>query len=194
MKKESLANPDQRPPTSELDSPTGPRWKRIAEIGKVAVFENTRTLPRAWLATGELVATEEEELNIIRTGKTPNGAAWNPLEQALVVSNSGAGFGKGDGPTGKAEVMRHEPNHVEVRTESVAPAILVLSENHYPGWRAFVDGQAVEVMRVNYNQRAVALSAGNHLVTFVYRPKSVLIGLVISLLTLAALVVWSRMR
>ena len=193
VKKGLVANREQSLP-SERDGPTVPRWKRIAEVGKVAVFENTHTLPRAWLATGELVATEEEELNIIRSGKTPNGAAWNPLEQALVVSNTGASFGKGDGPTGKAEVMRHEPNHVEVKTESVAPVILVLSENHYPGWRAFVDGQSVEVMRVNYNQRGVALPAGNHLVTFVYRPKSVLIGLVISLLTLVALVVWSRMR
>lgn len=174
----------------EQSSTSGPRWKRIAEVGKVAVFENTRTLPRAWLATGELVTTEEEELNIIRSGRTSNGAAWNPLEQALVVSTSGVSFGKEHQP-GKTEVTRNEPNRVEVKTESAAPAILVLSANHYPGWRANVDGQSVDVMRVNYNQRGIALPAGNHLVTFVYRPKSVLIGLVISFLVLAALMLWS---
>jgi hypothetical protein len=143
------------------------------------------------------VATDDAELNIIRSGKTPDGTAWNPLEKALVAASAGIDFGKGNQPLNepnedrRAEIVRHEPNRVEVKTQSTAPALLVLSENHYPGWRAKVDGRAVEVMRVNYNQRGVALPAGNHLVTFVYQPKSVLIGLIVSLLTLVALVVWS---
>jgi hypothetical protein len=194
LRKESVAKGEQPPSLGAGEqSPTGPRWQRVAEIGKVAVFENTRTLPRAWLANGELVATDEDQLNIIRSGNTPNGAPWRPLEQALVATNTGLSFGNAGGPPGNAEMTRHEPNRIEVKTESPAPAILVLSENHYPGWQANVDGQSVEVMRVNYNQRGVALPAGNHLVTFVYRPKSVLIGLVVSLLTLAALLWRSRM-
>jgi uncharacterized membrane protein YfhO len=68
---------------------------------------------------------------------------------------------------------------------------LVLGENHYPGWRAYVDGRAVETPRVNFNLRGVALPAGEHTVEFVYRPKSVLYGLALSLLTLAALLLWS---
>ncbi len=194
MKKESAIDSEQPKQLTERDISTTPRWQRLAEVGKVAVFENTRLLPRVWLATSELVAREEDELMIIRTGKTPDGAPWNPLRTALVESSTGIRFGKQDEAPGNAEVTRNDPNRVEVKTESAAPAILVLSANHYPGWRANVDGRPVDVIRVNYNQRGVAVPAGNHLVTFVYRPKSVLIGLVISLLTLAALVVWSRLR
>ena len=87
--------------------------------------------------------------------------------------------------------MRREPNRVEVKTTSAAPSILVLSENHYPGWRAYVDGRAAEDLRVDYGLRGVALGAGEHRVEFVYRPKSVLIGLFISLATLATLLLWS---
>jgi uncharacterized membrane protein YfhO len=47
------------------------------------------------------------------------------------------------------------------------------------------------VIRVDYNLRGVAVPAGNHLVKFVYQPKSVILGLMISLLTLAALLVWA---
>jgi hypothetical protein len=191
MKKESADNIEQPAPQVERDSSTTPRWRRLAEIEKVAVFENTHVLPRVWLATSELVATEEEELSIIRTGKTPDGAPWRPLATVLVESSTGIRFVKGDGPSGKAAVTRNEPNRVEVKTESAAAAILVLSANHYPGWRASVDGRPVDVIRVNYNLRGVAVPAGNHLIAFVYRPKSVLIGLVISLLTLAALVLWT---
>jgi hypothetical protein len=192
LRKESVVKGEQPPSLGAGEqSPTGPRWQRVAEIGKVAIFENTRTLPRVWLTNGELVATDEEQLNIIRSGNTPGGATWKPLEQVLVTSKTGISFGNAGGPPGNAEMTRHEPNRIEVKTESPAPAILVLSENHYPGWRASVDGQSVEVIRVNYNQRGIALPAGKHLVTFIYRPKSVLIGLVVSLLTLAALLWWS---
>lgn len=190
VRKETAENTEQPKPQAERDSSTIQRWQRLGEVGKVAIFENTRVLPRAWLATVELVATDEQELAIIRSGRTPDGAAWNPLEKGLVESSTGITLGKRGEPTGQAEVTRHEPNRVEVRTESVAPAILILSANHYPGWRAYVDGQSVEVMRVNYNQRGVAVPAGNHLVQFVYRPKSVLLGLFISLLTLTTLMLW----
>ncbi len=189
VKKETV--PEKSESASEPVTDKGARWNRIAELDKVSVFENTRALPRAWLTASELVATEEEELSIIRSGKTAAGKSWNPLETALVESATGIPYEKGIDALRKAELTRNEPNRVEVRTESAAPAMLVLSANHYPGWRATVDGQPVEVARVNYNLRGVAVPAGKHLVTFVYRPKSVLIGLIVSLLTLSVLVAWT---
>ena len=46
------------------------------------------------------------------------------------------------------------------------------------------------MLRVNYAQRGVYVPAGEHEVQFVYRPKSVLVGLLVSLLAAAALAVW----
>jgi hypothetical protein len=43
------------------------------------------------------------------------------------------------------------------------------------------------VLRVDYNLRGVFVPAGAHEVRFVYRPKSALIGLAVSLVTAAAL-------
>ena len=169
------------------------RWRLAAETEYLQIYENTHSLPRAWLAIAEQAMTADEELNVIRSGKLPGGKLWEPLETALVEAPTLSVFGASM-TRGSAEIVRHEPNRVEVKTESISPAILVLSENHYPGWRATVDGKSVDVIRVNYNLRGVAVPAGSHLVKFVYRPKSVLVGLVISLLTLAALAVWSRIR
>jgi hypothetical protein len=165
-------------------------WRLAAESQYLQIYENTRSLPRAWLATAELMATEQEELGVIRNGKLPDGQSWEPLRTALVEAPTGISFSANAAP-GSAEVTRHEPNQIEVKTESTALAILVLSENHYPGWRAYVDGQSVEVLRVNYNLRGIALPAGSHLVKFFYRPKSVLVGLGISLLTIGLLVLWA---
>src|SRR6266498_2211193 len=168
----------------------GGRWQLAAENGYLQIYENTRSSPRAWLTTAELVGPEQQELGIIRTGKLPSGQSWEPLQTALVEAPTGINSGTG-ATAGSAEVTRHEPNRVEVKTVSAVPAILVLSENHYPGWRAYIDGGAVDILRVDYNLRGVTLPAGNHLVKFVYQPKSVLVGSIVSLLTLASLLLWA---
>ncbi len=67
----------------------------------------------------------------------------------------------------------------------------MLSENDYPGWRVYIDGQPAEVLRVNYGLRGVAIPTGKHQVTFVYRPWSVMGGLLISLITATALIVFA---
>jgi hypothetical protein len=106
--------------------------------------------------------------------------------------NGAAAAGGAAAGEGGAELTRYEPNRVDVRTRAGGASILVLSENHYPGWRAYLDGRSVGVLRVNYAQRGVYVPAGEHEVRFVYRPKSVYIGLLISLLAAAALAVWCR--
>jgi hypothetical protein len=167
------------------------RWRRAARLGDVAVYENTRVLPRAWLASDALVLEEEKILEVIRTGRLPDGAEWNPRQTTLVEAPVDFKQGSVVDASARTEVTRREPNRVEVKTASSSPSILILSENHFPGWRAYTDGRAVETLRVDYGLRGVVLSAGEHTVEFVYRPKSVIIGLAISLLTLAALVLWA---
>ena len=93
---------------------------------------------------------------------------------------------------GSAEVFTYEPSRVDVRTKATAPSMLVLAENHYPGWRAYLDGRPVGVLRVNYNQRGVHVPAGEHEVSFVYRPKSVIVGAAVSLLAALGLLLWWR--
>lgn len=162
------------------------RWKLVAQTRYVDIYENARALPRAWLAPDARALDEAATLEVIRGGTLPDGARWEPARTALVESEPPAGLVSGAGK-GSAEVTRYEANRVDVKTDANAPSILVLAENHYPGWRAYVDGEAAGVLRVDYNLRGVYVPAGAHEVRFVYRPKSVLIGLAVSLLTAAAL-------
>lgn len=162
------------------------RWKLVAQTQYVDIYENARRLPRAWLAWDARASDEAATLEVIRGGSLPDGSRWEPQRTALVESEPRAGLVSGVGK-GSAEVTRHEANRVDVKTEADAPSILVLAENHYPGWRAYVDGESAGVLRVNYNLRGVFVPAGSHEVRFVYRPKSAMIGLAVSLLTAAAL-------
>jgi uncharacterized membrane protein YfhO len=65
---------------------------------------------------------------------------------------------------------------------------LVLSDNYYPGWKAFVDGRAAVIKRVKYLFRGVEVPEGKHQVRFIYDPASVKIGALISAAALLALI------
>lgn len=65
---------------------------------------------------------------------------------------------------------------------------LVVLVSDYPGWRLFVDGQPAEVQPVN-NYLGATMREGAHTYSFIFRPTKHYIGLAISLLTLAAMLV-----
>jgi Bacterial membrane protein YfhO len=183
----SAANVDSSKGARRADE----RWKLVAQTAYVNVYENAHALPRAWLAADARALGEEDTLSIIRAGAFADGSAWEPTRTALVESEV-QGLGAGGGAAaGRAEVTRYEPNRVDVKTDASAPSVLVLAENHYPGWRAYVDGGGADVLRVDYNLRGVVVPAGAHEVSFVYRPKSVLVGLAVTLLTAAALALFA---
>jgi hypothetical protein len=167
-----------------------PRWKRVADVGAIAVFENNRALPRTWLASGERVATGPQQLEIIRTGKISGNTNWDPFSEVLVEKPTGVAFATEKPPPGRTEVTRLEPNRVTVATDASAPSLLILADNYYPGWRAELDGRRTRIVRVNYNQRGVAVGAGKHVVDFNYQPDSVLIGLLVSGVSLLGLLWW----
>ena len=50
-----------------------------------------------------------------------------------------SGLGAGSG--GEAQIVSYEPERVEIEATSRGPGLLVLSDLHYPGWKAEVDGR-----------------------------------------------------
>jgi uncharacterized membrane protein YfhO len=62
--------------------------------------------------------------------------------------------------------------------------LLVLGDNFYPGWRAFVDGREQPVVRGDMLFRTVPLPAGQHTVEFRFEPRSIELGLLVSLASL----------
>jgi len=69
------------------------------------------------------------------------------------------------------------PNDVVLHVETDAPALLVLSDTFYPGWRATVDGTPVPIYQTNAALRGVPVPAGAHRVEMHFRPRTLQIGL-----------------
>jgi hypothetical protein len=69
-------------------------------------------------------------------------------------------------------ITAYEPNRLSYDVKSDKGGVIVFSEVYYPGWTATVDGESVEIGRVNYVLRAITVQPGNHKVELMFYPKS----------------------
>ena len=182
------------------------RWREVAERGEVnpygefRIFENLRSMPRAWLVDRARVEYEGDQLKLIR-GELA-GQSFDPRQVALVDHATAASLnpalvasteesGETEPEVVKAGILERKPTRMVIEAEAQKPSILVLGEIDYPGWKATVDGVEARLLRVNYNLRAVELPAGRRRIELIYRPASLALGAVVSITTaLCLLLIW----
>ncbi|MCI0389762.1 MAG: YfhO family protein [Acidobacteria bacterium] len=195
-------------PTAHFDQS---RWREVEQRSETKayrdfrIFENLRSMPRAWLAHRVKVAYEGDQLKLIR-GEL--GDSFDPRTTALLDHETAATLNpnlltdaeeyEGEEPKAqKAEILERRPARMLIETASRKPAVLVLSEIAYPGWRVTIDGFRSELLRVNYNLRGVALPEGSHRIELTYSPVSLKVGTVVSITTalgLLLIVLWEKRR
>ncbi len=99
--------------------------------------------------------------------------------QTALATVSGS---EGNAPdTGSCRVTRYENDRISLLCETRSPGYLILSEIHYPGWRAYVNGKERPLFTGNYLFRTLFLESGNHEVTLEFRPTSFRVGAAVSL-------------
>ena len=77
-------------------------------------------------------------------------------------------------------LTRDSANAVDLAASLPQDGFVVLRDAYDPGWHAFVDDAEVPVVRANALYRAVHVRAGRHVIRFVYRPRTLGIGLILS--------------
>jgi uncharacterized membrane protein YfhO len=112
------------------------------------------------------------------------------LRQLALVEEAPSAFRgePGDVAAGEVTFETDDPEHVVLRVRAPRRGFLVLADQWFPGWQATVDGTPVEIARANYVFRAVEVPAGDSRVEFRYRPRSVMVGALVSAVTLLGVV------
>ena len=144
------------------------------------VYRNDRALPRAFVVFRVRACVDDASgLQLIHSG------AIDFRDEAILAECDAAPVAGSGGRVRTAAVRHYTSDRVVIETVTDAPGYLVLTDTWYPGWYATVDGVAQAIRRANHALRAVWLPAGHHTVEFRYSPRSVRIGLGISLAALA---------
>ena len=146
------------------------------EGGEVAVRQ--AATPRARLVHRVTVVDDEDAsfAEVVRQGADADVAV---LERGEPEPRLGV-------PTGaeKATIVESEPERVVVDVEAAADAMLVVTDTFYPGWTARVGDRPAPIRRVDFAFRGVDVPAGRTRVQLRYAPRSVRVGLGVSLLAL----------
>lgn len=150
-------------------------------------------LPRAYLSRETRVIRDPGRLLQALEALDPREAVLVERSRATCPTPAGDGAAA----PGEVRVVTDEPERIVLRVQAPGPRPLVLSDTHYPGWQATVDGSPVPVHRANYLFRMVCVPAGAHTVEFRFRQPGLLPGALLAGATAAgavALLVAERRR
>jgi hypothetical protein len=166
--------------------PDDPWLARAIDGGtnRMTILENKQVLPRAWLThRTEVQSNREARLQRLKE------VSFDPLSTVMLETGLPQDFPVPPASfTGESvEITNYQAETVEIKTSSIAPGMLVLADQAFPGWVAFVDGRETPIFTAYHTLRAVYVPGGDHDVRFEYRPVSVQIGAVISLGSLLVL-------
>jgi len=141
------------------------------------VFRNPHVFPRAWAVH-----------RIVPVQKVPDGQALirDHLEdlhdQAFVEGAAPRDWKLAACGGDNISITGYEAERVVLRAAMACDGAVVLSDMYYPGWQAFVDGKPVAIQQVNLAMRGVAVPGGVHEIRYVFRPKPVLLGAILTAL------------
>jgi hypothetical protein len=158
-------------------------WPVFKDDALIDLHLNTNSLPRAWLVYWtQRVATIEEAYAVVFA---PD---FQPALRATVkdgpqLTKSSA---EAEAAEGRIEVLAYAPNRAAFKVHTTEPALLVLSDLLYPGWRARLDKQRVPLYKTNGIFRGVLVPAGEHIVTMRFFPRELSVGL-----GLVGMLVWA---
>lgn len=157
------------------------KYSVVYRDDEAVVYENRSHFPRAFVVPEAVrVATAEEALARLIDGP------FDPVRQVVLETGAAEPAPSSTGlADGRVDLFEDRSRLVSLRVSSASGGYLVLADPYYPGWRGFVDGVEVEVLRANYLFRAVALGPGEHDVAFYFDPPSLRLGGAISLVGLA---------
>ncbi|MBX3013049.1 MAG: YfhO family protein [Caldilineaceae bacterium] len=135
--------------------------------GALAVYQNLTTLPRAWLVhQAETAPTPAQALARLQE------PTFDPRQQAVVTTQAPLPTLLPATGAEQVAITQYGSNSIALTVNASAPALLVLSEIWYPGWRATVDEQRVPVLQVNSSLRGVPVPSGQSTVFLTFAPTS----------------------
>ena len=172
---------------ADVDLP-GDRF-RLAYSGGSRVYVNQRAQARAFLVDSFVVARGDDARRLLRQSVD--------LTRTVILDEHLAPELRpvpSAGSAGSSDVTHYENTRVEIHTNSDARRLLVVSDVHYPGWSATIDGNPAPILLANYAFRAVSVPAGAHTIVMRYRPVSVYAGALISLIAWAAVAIALRAK
>jgi hypothetical protein len=148
------------------------------------VFENPDVLPRAW-TVHRVVSQPSADAIRLFLEKPENDPRDIAVIQGAVPELEGCSGG--DAVT----ILERKLNSMDLLATMKCRGLVIVSDTRYPGWVATVDGAERPILEVNGMMRGVVVEGGQHRIRMQYRPRSVVLGALMTVLGIAVALVLS---
>jgi hypothetical protein len=152
--------------------------------GQPLLTPNPDALGNCWFVKAvTFKKTPLEVMNTLTTFNTKDSAVVEDANKDLVK------YDAINDSTAKISLVKNENDLVEYTSNSSTAKFAVFSEVYYnAGWKAFVDGKETTIVKTNYALRGLSVPAGQHKITFEFKPDSYYGSLKISVI--ASALIW----
>lgn len=145
----------------------------------MSIYENQNVCPVLYFP--EYVERIEDDVQVY------NDPVGKNLKEVSYCADIEAGY-KNDLSNAGITNIKQKANRVTADITAENKVFLNFSQNHCPGWNAFIDGEKTELYEVNGLIQGIEVPEGEHEVCFVYNPVMLYVGVVGSLLTLLIII------
>jgi hypothetical protein len=155
------------------------------------VYETATAYPRVWAVHESVHAADSKAAR-----EMLGSATFDAGGTVLFTGSSGPSLpGCPERAADQVGMTLRGANRVRIQAKLACQGMVILNDTYYPGWQATVDGQPVRIEEADGIFRGVAVPAGEHVIEMTYRPMSVIVGGIMTLLAaLAAAGAWVKTR
>lgn len=148
------------------------------------IYEYKNVLPRIMLFNDYVILKDNQKiLDNIFNKKTD-------LSKTVILEEEPENFVKGKTKKSSIKLVSYKPNKITIEVQTDINSILFISDNYFPGWKAYVDQNPTKIYRANYSFRSIVVPSGKHLIAFNYQPGSFYLGLITSIIGLLLLLIF----
>ncbi|MEM6415330.1 MAG: hypothetical protein AAF720_11825 [Pseudomonadota bacterium] len=176
---------------ADLKQPPPKGMKEIASIKgvRLKLLENNNALPPVrFYKSAECVPSPEDITSRIHTSET-HTLYLSPECPHSLNDEAKSGYPVVNGKVlidaaARIEKVKIEPGHYVFRVETTEPGWLFITDRHFPGWEARVNGEATKIYSAHILGKAIQVSKGVSDVKISFQSKTIRYGFISSVLTL----------
>ncbi|MDI6781495.1 MAG: YfhO family protein [bacterium] len=166
-------------------------WKLVYNKG-IYIYKNETAFPRAFFVPEAVSLAPGKVFDTVGTMN------FDPRNQVILGEDAGDSRQK---PADNKQIHDsiHKPvvkitdyklHSVSIKADTNMDGWIVLTDNYYPGWKAYVNNRETKIYRANHAFRAIKIKSGTSKIDFVYDPLSFKTGIwgsIISLIFIAGM-------
>lgn len=174
-------------------------WGLVYDKG-IYIYKNKSAFSRAFFVPEAIFLAQEEEVF-----NTVGAMNFDPRNQVILLCKDAEdriqpsqrhNGTDGDRRQEKADsqpvvkITDYSPHSVSIKADTDREGWIVLTDNYYPGWKAYVNNHETKIYRADHAFRAVKIKSGTSKIDFVYDPLSLKAGIwgsIISLIFIAGM-------